>query len=248
MIYENLSYQKKDHVVIITIAEQTGHHWQIPQLANELSYLCSTIATEKKVRVVTIHWKQREPSPGSGAGKGDMKYCSLSAAVAALNIPVIAVVDGYATGRALELVLACDIRIVSENSYFGLPHLSFGIIPSDGGTQRMSRLVGKSKAIELILTGEIINASEALKIGLVNRISRDQDPLTEAMEMAHKIASKSPIATKYAKEAVSKGMDLTLEQGMRLEADLYYLIHTTKDRHEGIKAFQEKRQAFFKGN
>ena len=255
MCYEHLSYKKEDHVVIIDIIEHPGHQLEIPQLASELSYLCPELAMDDKVRVVTISLKQRGLSSEENIGGGKLKcdeagigQWSLSKAVAALEMPVVIAIDGYAIGPALELALACDIRITSEKSYFGMPQLSSGILPFDGGTQRMSRLVGKSKAIELILTGEVIDASEAYRIGLVNKVCRHKDPLSETLDIARKIAEKSPIATKYAKEAVCKGMDLTLEQGMRLEADLYYLIHTTMDRHEGITAFQEKRQAVFKGD
>ena len=131
MIYENLSYQKEDHVVIISIVEEPKHHLQIPQLVSELSYLCSALAMDEKVRVVAISWKQREPSSGEDVddgeprhNKSEKEHGSLSTTVAELNIPVIASIDGYAIGQILELALACDIRIASENSYFGLPQLS----------------------------------------------------------------------------------------------------------------------------
>ena len=125
--------------------------------------------------------------------------------------------------------------------------MAAGAIPWDGGTQRLARLVGRSKALELMLTGEIIEGGEALAIGLVNRIVEDREPLDAVLELGLAISEKGPLAVRYAKEAVHKGMDLTLEQGLRLEADLYYLLHTTRDRIEGVSAFQEKRKARFEG-
>jgi len=147
----------------------------------------------------------------------------------------------------LELALACDMRIASEGSCFGLTHIRTGLVPWDGGTQRLSRLVGRAKAIEMILTGEVIDSHEALRIGLVNRVVSSDQLMTTAMEVAQEIASKGAIALRYTKEAVYKGMDLTLEQGLRLEADLYLLLHTTRDRTEGIQAFRNKRTPQFKG-
>jgi enoyl-CoA hydratase len=150
-------------------------------------------------------------------------------------------------GQGLELALACDIRIASETSYFGMPHIKSGLIPWDGGTQRLSRLVGRGKALEMILTGEIIDAQEALRIGLVHRVVPKKDLTEVTMKLAQEMASKGPIALRYTKEAVYKGMDMTLEQGLRLEADLYLLIHTSKDRSKGIQAFRAKRTPKFGG-
>jgi enoyl-CoA hydratase/carnithine racemase len=146
------------------------------------------------------------------------------------------------------MALACDVRIASETSKFGLPQIRAGLVPWDGGTQRLSRTVGKAKALEMILTGELIDAREANRIGLVSRIVPADKVTTTVMELAKDMASKSSVSLEYCKEAIVKGMDLTLEQGLRLEADLYFLMHTTHDRKEGIKAFQEKRKPKFKGN
>jgi enoyl-CoA hydratase/carnithine racemase len=160
---------------------------------------------------------------------------------------VIAAINGDATGQGLELALACDIRVATEASHFGLPHIKKGLIPWDGGTQRLSRLVGSGKTLEMILTGEMIDAQEALRIGLVNKVVPREELMKAVTGLAQEMASKGPIALRYAKEAIHKGMDLTLEQGLRLEADLYLLLHTTKDRSEGIKAFREKKVPRFEG-
>jgi len=122
-----------------------------------------------------------------------------------------------------------------------------GLMPMDGGTQRLPRLIGKGKALEMILSGDIIDSREALAIGLVSQVIPPQELLEKTMAFANSMAAKAPIAMRYVKEAVNKGLDLTLDQGVRLEADLYFLIHTTVDRTEGIKAFQEKRKPQFKG-
>lgn len=255
MRYEALSYQIENQVMFINLPAIANYHTIITQLSYELSDLCSVGgAAEKDVRAVVINWEQAELPAGSdlagfdsASGEYDTTPVSLAAAVAKLDMPVIAAVNGYAIGQALELVLACDIRIASQTSYFAMPHIRIGMIPWDGGTQRLSRLVGKGKAIELILTGERINAREARRIGLVNRIVGARELLPAVSEMAHGVASRGPVALRYAKEAVLQGLDMTLEQGLRLEADLYFLLHTTRDRSEGIEAFQKKRKAKFKG-
>ena len=125
--------------------------------------------------------------------------------------------------------------------------MAAGLIPSDGGTQRLPRIIGKGKALELILTAEIIDAASAMEIGLVTKVVPAESLNAEVDTLVKAIASKAPISLRYIKEAINKGLDLTLEQGLRLEADLYFLLHTTADRTEGIKAFQQKRPAEFKG-
>jgi enoyl-CoA hydratase/carnithine racemase len=254
MRYEAVSYRKEDHVMIINMPKIAPYPAGIMQLADELADLCAALGVDQEIRVAVINWELEKAPEGMELG-GDItgideiqtSFYSLTAPVANLDLPVIAAINGYAIGQALELALACDIRIASKTSYFGLPHINAGLIPGDGGTQRLSRLIGKDKAIEMILTGEMINAQEAQRIGLVNRTLADKDLMPVVTDMAHKIASKSPIASRYAREAIHKGLDLTLTQGLRLEADLYFLLHTTRDRAEGIRAFQEKRKAQFEG-
>lgn len=161
--------------------------------------------------------------------------------------PIIAAINGDALGQGLELILACDIRIATETARFAMTHVNRGEVPWDGGTQRLSRLIGRGKALEMILLGETIDAVEALRIGLVNRVVTVEELMPAALKVARELSNKGPISLRYAKEAINKGMDMTLEQGLRLEADLYFLLHTTDDRTEGIKAFQEKRSPRFHG-
>lgn len=254
MLYENLSFEKEDHVMSINLPKVAKYHARITQLANELSDLCTTVTQNKEIQVVIINWEPEAPSSGMDLGEdvltlweGRTKPWYLAASVAKLDIPIITAMNGYTIGQDLELALACDIRIASDTSHFGMSHVREGLIPWDGGTQRLSRLVGRAKAIEMILTGEIIDAQEAHQIGLVHKVVANSELMNVVMNMAREIASKGPISLRYAKEAIHKGMDLTLKQGLRLEADLYFLLHTTKDRTEGIKAFQGKRRPQFKG-
>jgi len=156
-------------------------------------------------------------------------------------------INGDALGQGLELALSGDIRLASDRARSGFPQLETGVIPTDGGTQRLPRIVGRAKALELILTAETINAEEAFEIGLVNKVVAPESLASETQAIAQTIAAMGPIAARYIKEAVNKGLDLTLEQGLRLEADLYFLLHTTADRTEGIKAFLEKRPPRFRG-
>jgi enoyl-CoA hydratase/carnithine racemase len=167
--------------------------------------------------------------------------------VASLAIPVIAAINGDALGQGLELALACDIRIAVGSARFGFPQIASGSMPRDGGTQRLPRLIGRGKAMEMLLTGQSVDAAEAYRIGLVSKVVRQEELMPAAMDIAQSLASRAPLAVRYGKEAVLKGMDLTLEQGLRLEADLYFLLQTTRDRAEGIKAFLEKRSPKFKG-
>jgi enoyl-CoA hydratase len=161
--------------------------------------------------------------------------------------PVIAAINGFALGGGCELALACHIRIASEKAQLGLPEVTLGIIPGYGGTQRMARLLGKGKALELILTGDRIGAAEAEKIGLVNKVVPAEDLMTAAEELARKIASRGPLAVSAAIEAVMSGSEMPFEEGQFLEATLFGLLASTDDMREGMGAFVEKRTADFKG-
>ena len=156
-------------------------------------------------------------------------------------------INGDALGQGLELALACDLRIAAETAHFGFPQITSGFIPWDGGTQLLPRIIGRGKAIEMILTGETIGAPQAYEMGLINKVVSSKKLMPTVMETAQLISSKAPIALRHTKEAIRKGLELTLEQGLRLEADLYLLLQTTDDRIEGVKAFRERRQPQFKG-
>ncbi len=161
--------------------------------------------------------------------------------------PVIAAINGFALGGGCELALACHIRIASEKAQIGLPEVSLGIIPGYGGTQRMARLLGKGKALELVCTGDRIGAADAEKIGLVNKVVPADQLMSAAEEMARKIASRSPVAIRAAIEAINSGSDMPFEEGQVLEATLFGLLCASEDMKEGMQAFLEKRPPKFPG-
>ncbi len=165
--------------------------------------------------------------------------------VAAMPITVIAAVNGFALGGGMELALACDLRVASRTAKFGLPEVGLGLIPGFGGTQRLPRLIGEGRALDLILTGRHVEADEALLLGLVNRVG--DDALAEAKALASVIIKNGPVALGLAKEAVRRGLDVTLAEGLEIEADLFGMVSTTKDMREGTSAFLEKRKPNFKG-
>jgi len=247
MSYSAIIYTTKDNVASITINRPEAGNSISLELAQELEEVCHQINQDDDIYVVIL------------TGAGDKAFCKggemekpgavykVAAAIAAIEKPVIAAVNGDALGPGLELALSCDIRLASDRAKFGFPEVAEGFIPAGGGTQRLPRIVGRGKALEMILTAEIINAKEAFEIGLVSKILPPKELMPEAEALAKTIAAKGPIALRFIKEAVNKGLDLTLEQGLRFEADLYFLLHTTEDRTEGIKAFLEKRTPKFKG-
>ncbi|MBC7931631.1 MAG: enoyl-CoA hydratase/isomerase family protein [Rubrivivax sp.] len=172
---------------------------------------------------------------------------SLFTAVDTFTKPVIAMVNGYCLGGGCELALSCDLRVASETARFGQPEINLGIIPGGGGTQRLTRLVGEGKAMEMILTGDMIDAQTAFRIGLVNLVVPAADLEAKTMEIANRIAEKSPIALRMAKEAVKLASRSNLDEGLRREVDLFALCFSSEDKDEGVRAFLEKRKPDFKG-
>ncbi|MBP1696676.1 MAG: 3-hydroxybutyryl-CoA dehydratase [Deltaproteobacteria bacterium] len=256
MVYQTVSLQKVDHVMVVKLNDRVSDPPGVARLSDELTELCAEITWDEEVRVVVLTGSgDNSFSLDAGVnrtvsrtgGEGEIEVFSISESIAKIDRPVIAAIQGDALGPGLEMALACDLRIAAETSRFGMSEIKAGLIPWDGGTQRLGRLVGKGKALEMILTGETMDAREACRVGLVNKVVPRQELMLTVMSMAREMATKGSIALRYTKEAVYQGMDLTLEQGLRLEADLYLLIHTTKDRTEGIKAFREKRVPKFEG-
>ncbi len=252
----SVKYKKIESVAVVTLDRQEAKNAITIQMAAELADICKHISQDQDIRAVVIRGEGGDAfSIGTDpdqlmAGKTAeevLKKLSVASIIDSVDLPFIAAINGDAFGQGLELALACDLRICVENARFSMPGVAQGLMPYDGGTQRLSRLVGRGKAMEMILLGDAIDALEAQRIGLVNRVVSRQELDETCLEFARAIAAKGPIAVRYTRETVGKGMDLTLEQGLRLEADLYYLLHTTKDREEGIKAFQEKRVPKFFG-
>lgn len=247
MSYTAVIYAKKDHVALVTLNRPEANNAISQQLAQELEDICCQINQDDDVYVVVITGTGHEAfCGGSEMVPGERRY-SPAAAVAGIDRPVIAAINGDALGQGLELALSCDIRFAVKGARFGLPQVAQGLMPMDGGTQRLPAIIGKAKAMELLLTAETIGAEEAFEIGLVNKLVSREEFVPEVEGLAENLASKGPVALRYVKEAVNKGLDLTLEQGLRLESDLYFLIQTTADRTEGIKSFMEKRPPRFTG-
>jgi enoyl-CoA hydratase len=246
MKYKTIKFKKKGLIayIILDLPERGRSIYEC--ICAELIDVCDVISQDNSVNVVVIKISG-ETFSFETTNETDTTICEAINAIVRLEKIVVAVIDGDAVGEGLELALACDVRIASDRSRFALPNVAEGSIPSSGGTQRLPRLIGQAKALELILTADVINAAEAFRIGLIQKVVSSQDLDKEADILVKKIAEKAPIALRFCKEAVNKGMDLTFEQGLRLEADLYFLIQTTSDRMEGIKAFLEKRTPTFKG-
>lgn len=264
MTYENVLYDVTDHVATITLNR--------PEVMNAISYkardelvdACGRVSADSDVWACIV------------TGAGDRAFCtgldlkeramevedstfferrrvrnrpsilSQNMAVATLEKPTIAAIRGYAVGGGLELALACDIRVAAEDAKLGMFEVRRGRLGGGGGTQRLPRLIGMAKALELCLTGEAVGAEEALRLGLVNKVAS----VDSYMEVAHEIASKiclgAPLSVIAIKEAITKGLQLSLEQGLKLENELGLALATTEDQKEGSRAFAEKRSAVWK--
>ncbi len=245
MSCRNLEFATKDRVGIIGLSRP---YIDLP-VAYELKDICEQINQDADIWVVQITGSADVFCAGTAPADPDAVAVAemASQSLGSLLVPVVAVLNGDALGAGLELALAADIRLADQGAKFGLMQVSEGAIPSGGGTQRLPRIVGRGKALGMILTAEVIDAGEACRVGLVNKVYPSGELAAAANDLSHKIASKGPIAARYSKEAINEGLDMTLTQGLRLEADLSFLLQTTSDRDEGIKAFMEKRTPEFKG-
>ncbi len=256
--YETILVERRDHVATITINRPEKRNALNIQTRAEGAAVLDQLRDDDSIRVV-IFTGAGDKAFIAGADIGEfagrtalsqraiMLERGLFNAIDTFPKPVIAMVNGYCLGGGCELALACDIRIASETASFGQPEINLGIIPGGGGTQRLTRLVGEGKAMEMILTGEIINAQEAFRIGLVNRVVPADELAAKTMEVANRIAEKSPIALRLAKEAVKLASRSNLDEGLRREVDLFALCFSSEDKDEGVNAFLEKRKADFKG-
>ena len=223
-------------------------------MAEEIRDACRLLAEDDECRLVTLAGAGGVFSVGRAfldSGEGTMadqlKRLKVADSVAALTVPVVVILNGDAIDHGLELALAGDLRVAADTAQFALWEPPRPAMPWDGGTQRLPRLVGPAWALDMALTGRKLSAKEALQIGLVNRVATASELTGAARELAEQILASAPIAASYAKQAVRKGMDLTLEQGLGLEADLSVILQSTADRAEGIASFQERRQPKFTG-
>jgi enoyl-CoA hydratase/carnithine racemase len=245
MPYRTILYALEGHIAGITLNRPMTGNAVNQALAQELDEISRMINGDNDMYVVTLTGAGDAFCIGTDKEETGTAYPAK--AIAAIDRPVIAAINGDAFGPGLEIALAADIRIASAKARFSLPQVARGYLPGDGGTQRLPRIIGRGKALELLLTADIINAATALETGLVSRVVSPEALAGTVAELAGAIAAKGPIALRYLKEAINKGMDMTLEQGLRLEADLYFLLHTTADRTEGVRSYLEKRKPEYKG-
>ena len=256
--YETILVERRDRVAIITINRPEKRNALNIQTRAEGAAVLDELRGDDSVRVV-VFTGAGDKAFIAGADIAEfadrtaitqrevMLERSLFNAIDTFPKPVIAMINGYCLGGGCEVALACDIRIASENASFGQPEINLGIIPGGGGTQRLTRLVGEGKAMELILTGEIIDSQTAFNLGLVNHVVPADQLEGKTMEIANRMADKSPIALRLAKEAIRLASRSNLDEGLRREVDLFALCFSSADKDEGVKAFLEKRKPEFKG-
>ncbi|MHC1567797.1 MAG: enoyl-CoA hydratase-related protein [Candidatus Syntropharchaeia archaeon] len=259
MEFENIIYEKKEGIAKITLNRPKALNALNLDIITEIKEAIEDAKNDDNVKVVIITGAGRAFAAGADikwmVDKDALeirdKYIKFGRDVLReielLEKPVIAMINGIALGGGNELAMACDIRIASEKAIFGQPEVNLGIIPGYGGTQRLPRLVGKGKAKELVLTGDSIDANEAYRIGLVDKVVPPEELENTVMEMVKKIMSKGPIAIKAALSAINRGMEMDLESGLSYETEMEILCFFTEDSREGLRAFIEKREPQFKG-
>ncbi len=256
--FDNLEFTLEDGIAVITMNRPDALNALNSELMLEFSLALDLAATGDDVRALVITGAGRAFIAGADinefSGLGSDPFAGRDAALAgqdvlaglaAMPVPTIAAINGFAFGGGLEVALACDLRVASTAARMGLPEVGLGLIPGYGGTQRLPRLIGPSRAMDLIFTGRHVEADEALQLGLVNRVA--EDAMEGARELAQQMMKNAPISLGVAKEAIVRGLSTDLNQGMEIEADLFGFISTTADMKEGTSAFLQKRKAEFKG-
>jgi len=244
------------HVALLRIDRPEARNALSPEVMEELASELERLDPDPEVRCVVVAGSDKVFA--AGADIKAMAERSFAEALrhpavafwkrlAAIKTPMVAAVSGYALGGGCELALACDMIVAAESATFGQPEINLGIIPGGGGTQRLARVLGKQRAMELVLTGRRFGAAEARELGLVNEIAPDGEWLKTAMALARTVAEKPPIASRLAKQAVLVAEETALSPGLENERRLYELAMATEDRVEGMKAFLEKREPKFEG-
>ncbi len=257
-MYENVILERKDRVAVLTVNRPDKLNALNAPTRADIGAALDELRTDESIRVVVITGAG-EKAFIAGADIAEfagrtahqqravMQQMRVFSQMEEFPKPVIAAINGFCLGGGCELALACDLRIASNKAKLGQPEINLGIIPGGGGTQRLTRLVGEGKSMELILTGKIIGADEALAIGLGNEVVAPEDLMARAHEVANGIAEKSPIALQAAKDAVKTAARANLREGLDREIDLFALCFASEDKEEGVNAFLEKRKAEFKG-
>jgi enoyl-CoA hydratase/carnithine racemase len=255
---ETLQVVNEDGIVTLTINRPKLRNALSKETVDEIRQTLQKLADNTDIRVV-IFTGAGEKSFAAGADIGQLRdrtihdglvgrMQTLCYEIEQFTLPTIAAINGFALGGGCELAMACDIRIASDNAKLGLPELNLSIIPGAGGTQRLARLVGKGKALELILTGKIIDAYKAEQIGLVSQVVPGNRLMKEAENMAKMIMSKGPLAVRLAKMSIHAGFETNIQTGLLIEKLAQTVLYTTEDKIEGATAFLEKRAPQFRGN
>jgi enoyl-CoA hydratase len=259
MTFDNLSIERDGPVAILTVNRPKVLNALNSQTLDDLRRAVEEFGRDDDVRAVIVTGAG-EKSFVAGADINELAVQSPTAArdhalagqrvldgIEQLGKPVIAAINGYALGGGCELAMACTLRIAADTAKLGQPEINLGLIPGYAGTQRLARIVGKGRALELLLTGDPIGAHEAHRLGLVNRVVAAADLMTEARGIAAVLAAKAPVAVRYILDAVQKGLDMPFAEAQTFEATLFGLVASTEDMREGTRAFLEKRRPAFKG-
>lgn len=259
MNYENILLEKRNSIAYVTVNRPKVLNALNVATMGELGVALEEIKSDASIRVAILTGAG-EKAFVAGEDIGELAKLDADSGKefarrgqAVLNLienlgkPVIACINGFALGGGCELALACTMRLASDNAKLGQPEVKLGLIPGYGGSQRLARLVGKGRAMQMVLSGETITAQEAHRIGLVNEVTAAAELVPRAEAIAAKIIANAPLAVRYAMEAVNKGMEMTLAEGLNLEAELFGACCSTEDKKEGTAAFLEKRMAQFKG-
>ncbi|PKP00425.1 MAG: enoyl-CoA hydratase [Bacteroidetes bacterium HGW-Bacteroidetes-8] len=257
MDIKRLLYSTEDGICTVTINNPDALNALNSLIINELGFVFDKIAKDDSILVVIITGAGRSFVAGADISEmADMDQIEgelfgargalLFRKIETLSKPVIAAINGFALGGGCELAMACDIRIASQKAKFGQPEVSLGITPGFSGTVRLPKLIGNSMAKEMIFTGKIIDANEALRVGLINSVVEPHDLMTKALEMAKMIASNAPVAVRYSKEAINYALENRTETAAEFETRLFAKCFSTEDQKEGMKAFLEKRKPRFK--
>jgi len=254
MAFENIILDKAEGIATITFNRPEAMNALNNQTRTEFRAAMADVTADEEVKVVILTGSGRAFVAGSDIKELQRttpldahKIERLGALVENCPKPVIAAVNGFALGGGCEIVMGCDIVVAHEKAKFGQPEINLGIIPGGGGTQRLPRLIGACRAKEMILTGDIITAQEAERMGLVNKVVAIDALMPTVRQIAQKIASKSAAAVRIAKAAINRGLQVGLESGLAYEREMYSLSLSTEDKVEGVAAFVEKREPQFKG-